>query len=153
MIKSLSITAILFFIISFCMTAVVKGQQSEKLVSLKPNYGTVIENRLANVEDCGNANLPLYFHGQYITTHSAEALNNAYMMAAACDMNDINIQIFVTTENMDVSKGITKSLKSHVKALGMENTTNFEIIFTEPDTMKLNGHSATVSFKGEAPKV
>ena len=113
-----------------------------------------IEPELRQLERCKAAELDVFFHENYITTHSAEYLAEAIEIAKSCGNADFSITPIIPTvshiDEGDVLNLQTEELTLILKAHGVDAKITKADIQSEYNTLSANGRTATLTIKFNA---
>ena len=133
-----------------CFIIPFTGAAKNQMVSLhKTSFEEAfIEPELKQLENCETAELDVFFHENYITTHSAEYLAEGIDIAKSCGKADFLITPIIPTSShidaVDVLDVQTQELSLVLKAHGVNATVTKAIIQSEYNTLSANGRTATL---------
>ena len=113
-----------------------------------------IEPELKQLERCKPAELDVFFHENYITTHSAEYLAEGIEIAKACGNANFSITPIIPTVSHinagDVLDIQTEELSLILKAHGVNAEITKADVQSEYNTLSANGRTATLKIKFNA---
>ncbi|RKQ69229.1 hypothetical protein DES40_2028 [Litorimonas taeanensis] len=135
-------------IITFCVTSIIQGEQNLAFADNQPSTPERLDVKLDESvefsESCSQIDLDIYFHDQYVTMHSAEAMNDTVERAKDCNVETILVTFIETADAPNPA--VKTELMAYLEALEVAHLTETHTLQREEDTRSLNGHAATLSF-------
>lgn len=135
---------------AICIPMIVLGStySSANTVEIEnaPNFDVIVEEKIEHLEKCETTEIPVYFHDDHITQHSAELLNDAAVASHGCNVTQVKLTIFDTTGEQDELKRMSQSMKDYILSAQVSGSISVDVKTIIPDTQSLNGRVGTVKF-------
>lgn len=115
--------------------------------SIAPNYvSTITDPQLSALRNCETGELPIFFHDDLITTHSAEFIDSGLAAVENCGAVEVTI-IPVLPEQSDggdIAQSVVRmaELSEVIRVSGQQSHISNDIIEDEVTTLYINGRAA-----------
>lgn len=110
------------------------------------SYNVSVDQKLDQMSDCQTTEIPVYFHDQYVTQHSAELINTVADVTQNCKIESLNMVLYNNNETSDMMSGREGQLKSYLQATDLDAPIEARIEESERDSLWLNGRRAVIEF-------
>ena len=110
-------------------------------------YNTSVEQKLEEMSNCQSGEIPVYFHDQFITQHSAELINTASDVTNNCDIEALNVVIYNNEETPEMMEEREAEIKSYLQATDLHGPIYSKVEQSDRDSLWLNGRRAVIEIK------
>ncbi|CAM3743110.1 hypothetical protein [Litorimonas haliclonae] len=111
------------------------------------SYNTSIELTIEEMSNCQSGEIPVYFHDQFITQHSAELINTASDVTNNCEIEALNVVVYNNDETLEMMKEREAEIKSYIQATGLRGPIYAKIEQGDRDSLWLNGRRAVIEIE------
>jgi|GEM_PF-4719326 len=110
-------------------------------------YDMSVEQKLNEMSNCQSGEIPVYFHDQYITQHSAELINTASDVTYNCDIEALNVTIYNNEETSEMMQEREAEIKTYLRATDLQGPIYAIVEKGSRDSLWLNGRRAVIEIK------
>ena len=111
------------------------------------SYNTSVEQKLEEMGDCQSGEIPVYFHDQFITQHSAELINTAAEVTYNCEIEAVNVVLYNNEETPEMMSGREEQIISYLQATDLKAPIDATVEDSNRDSLWLNGRRAVIEIK------
>ena len=111
------------------------------------SYNTSVEQKLEEMGDCQSGEIPVYFHDQFITQHSAELINTAAEVTYNCEIEAVNVVLYNNEETPEMMSGREEQIISYLQATDLKAPIDATVEDGNRDSLWLNGRRAVIEIK------
>lgn len=122
-----------------------------KIESYSADFDSVyIDPELEKIDACENADLDIFFHEKFITTHSAEYLAAGLSSVSDCASGDIAIQPVLSSDATSADEDLLKAQITELELIIQAHDFGAKVLpyraVKSADAFSLNGRAAIVKF-------
>ena len=120
-----------------------------------PSYGAdfdsvYVDPELEKIDACENADLDIFFHEEFITSHSAEYLSEGLNRVSDCATGDLAIQPVLQADATSTDETLLKAQITELKIIIEAHDYDAKVLplraLQSSDAFSLNGRAAIVKF-------
>ncbi len=111
------------------------------------SYNTSVEQKIEKMSNCQSGEIPVYFHDQFITQHSAELLNTASEVTTNCEIKALSVVLYNNDETSEMMVEREDGIKSYLEATDLNAPIDVQVEQGERDSLWLNGRRAVIEIK------